>query len=433
MSSSGKLTSLESKELDSRQEPESSNEPNTSKDTGKEKTVTFSDPLIGLVNSDNHRMIVPVSIFNLKAKALVDTGAMNNMVHLRWLTDNSLGYTPRDVCFLNGFGVSNQLRVVGEVELESSVHGLSMEIAKFLVVDSPHDQEVPLIFGEEFLTANSLSLNMREGSMTQTCGTSAITVHFGRYTPCRVVLREISCQLTGCATVPTNQYLPLEVDWYGRKSFGACDRCGPIDENEVVVEGLDVGTARLFPGLGGVELNQVLVTSTGGSPLKLERGAVVGKISTVWKPMTRLSGEVLVTALEIPENCEQELDLSSVVDLDHLASQGDRDVICGMLEDVKDVLSRGDADMGELNVEGHRIELSDSTPIYQKPRRFNDKISEKIEAQCQELELLDIIEPSKSPWSSPIVPVINRNRTTLLSVFRKPPVMFKCHSTNLRN
>ena len=53
----------------------------------------------------------------------------------------------------------------------------------------------------------------------------------------------------------------------------------------------------------------------------------------------------------------------------------------------------------------HHIELYDETPIRQKPRRFPEPVTRELERQCEELVALDILSYSKSPWSSPIVPV----------------------------
>ena len=57
------------------------------------------------------------------------------------------------------------------------------------------------------------------------------------------------------------------------------------------------------------------------------------------------------------------------------------------------------------SIRPHEIELTDNTPIWQKPRSFSDPVNQELDRQCQELEALDIIEKSDSPWSSPIVPV----------------------------
>ncbi|KAL7631583.1 UNVERIFIED_CONTAM: hypothetical protein RMT77_018115 [Armadillidium vulgare] len=71
--------------------------------------------------------------------------------------------------------------------------------------------------------------------------------------------------------------------------------------------------------------------------------------------------------------------------------------------------------MGNASMTPHRIELFDDTPICQKTRRFSDKIAREIEEQCEELLLKDIIEPSISPWNSPIVPV--RKKDSSLRMF----------------
>ena len=69
------------------------------------------------------------------------------------------------------------------------------------------------------------------------------------------------------------------------------------------------------------------------------------------------------------------------------------------------VFRKSDADIGLAAVAQHRITLTDQTPIYQRPRRFPPPITDEIERQCKELNAQDIIEPSDSPWSSPVVPV----------------------------
>lgn len=68
----------------------------------------------------------------------------------------------------------------------------------------------------------------------------------------------------------------------------------------------------------------------------------------------------------------------------------------------------------------HHIELYDKTPIYQRPRRFPEVVNQEIERQCRELHLLDIIEPSSSPWSSPVVPVRKKDGSIRMCIdYRK--------------
>lgn len=68
----------------------------------------------------------------------------------------------------------------------------------------------------------------------------------------------------------------------------------------------------------------------------------------------------------------------------------------------------------------HKIELYDSTPIYQKVRRFPDPISKRIDQECHVVEKQGIIEKNKSPMSSPIVPVRKKNGSLRLCMdYRK--------------
>lgn len=91
-----------------------------------------------------------------------------------------------------------------------------------------------------------------------------------------------------------------------------------------------------------------------------------------------------------------------------------------MMQQFKSVFSSGESDIGHASVTNHKIRLTDQTPIYQRPRRFPRPINDEIERQCQELNALDIIEPSMSPWSSPIVPVRKKDGSVRMCIdYRK--------------
>jgi hypothetical protein len=80
------------------------------------------------------------------------------------------------------------------------------------------------------------------------------------------------------------------------------------------------------------------------------------------------------------------------------------------------VFSTGDTDVGLAGVTKHQIRLTNETPIYQRPRRFPQPIADEIERQCKELNSLDIIEPSVSPWSSPVVPVRKKDGSVRMCI-----------------
>ena len=87
-----------------------------------------------------------------------------------------------------------------------------------------------------------------------------------------------------------------------------------------------------------------------------------------------------------------------------------------MLEEQSNVVNKDDSDIGRAALSAHKIELYDYTPLAQKPHRIPDPVTEQVEKQCQELNMLDIIEPSKSPWSAPIVTIRKKDGTIRLCV-----------------
>lgn len=109
---------------------------------------------------------------------------------------------------------------------------------------------------------------------------------------------------------------------------------------------------------------------------------------------------------------EVEVALSSVgtttvieeANLDHLGVE-ETNTVMVLLKKCELAFSQGEDDIGCAGVTEHKIELYDDTPIRQKPRRFPEPVAREIDKQCDELKRLDIIDYSKSPWSSPIVPI----------------------------
>ena len=95
-------------------------------------------------------------------------------------------------------------------------------------------------------------------------------------------------------------------------------------------------------------------------------------------------------------------------------SENNKKNIYDMLMNANNALSTGDDDIGRARVPSHHIEITDSTPIWQKPRSFAEPVNKEIEKQCLELLANDIIEYSDSSWASPCVPVRKSDGTLRL-------------------
>lgn len=77
--------------------------------------------------------------------------------------------------------------------------------------------------------------------------------------------------------------------------------------------------------------------------------------------------------------------------------------VVNLLQDYSDVFSRGEHDIGCTNKMTHSIHTTCAAPIRQRPRRHPMGQREKVEQQINDMLDRNVIKPSVSPWSSPIV------------------------------
>lgn len=77
--------------------------------------------------------------------------------------------------------------------------------------------------------------------------------------------------------------------------------------------------------------------------------------------------------------------------------------LANLLQAFEDIVSQGDWDLGRTSLTRHTIDTADATPVKQRPRRMapTDRatVDEKINAMLD----MGVIQPSESPWASPIV------------------------------
>lgn len=78
------------------------------------------------------------------------------------------------------------------------------------------------------------------------------------------------------------------------------------------------------------------------------------------------------------------------------------------------------SDIGVTTLVQHQIDVGDQTPITQRVYPVSPKIQEAIDQEVGRLLAENIIEPSKSPWSNPIVMVRKHSGTYRFCIdFRK--------------
>lgn len=83
--------------------------------------------------------------------------------------------------------------------------------------------------------------------------------------------------------------------------------------------------------------------------------------------------------------------------------------IAKLLMDYQDVFSKGDGDLGRTDIIKHKIDTGAAAPIRQRARRLPTNHQEEVDRQVKDMLSRGIIEPSKSPWSAPIVLVTKKD------------------------
>ena len=74
-----------------------------------------------------------------------------------------------------------------------------------------------------------------------------------------------------------------------------------------------------------------------------------------------------------------------------------------LLMDFADIFAATPEDLGRINTLNHQIYTGDAKPIRQPLRRIPPAKRKQTQKLLQEMLEKDIIQPSSSPWASPIV------------------------------
>ena len=90
--------------------------------------------------------------------------------------------------------------------------------------------------------------------------------------------------------------------------------------------------------------------------------------------------------------------------------------VCQLLAKFSDVFSAGSHDLGCTDLVEHHIDTGFSKPVRQPPRRFPWAKREDAEKCIQKMQEQGVIEPSSSPWSSPVVLVQKKDRANRFCV-----------------
>ena len=153
----------------------------------------------------------------------------------------------------------------------------------------------------------------------------------------------------------------------------------------------------------------LVVQNHGMEPVQLDSGMRLGEvvpIELVERERGEMAEEASVKRLEpsIETAGDRVADLLEQLDLrfEHL-TQTQRQQIIRLLSSYADTFALNPSELGTTQLVTHSIDTGEHWPIRQPVRRTPFALRGKIEEMVQEMLQQGVIEPSRSPWASPIV------------------------------
>ncbi|XP_076383111.1 uncharacterized protein LOC143260682 [Megalopta genalis] len=98
------------------------------------------------------------------------------------------------------------------------------------------------------------------------------------------------------------------------------------------------------------------------------------------------------------------------------SSVGDKSRLLELINEYRNCVALNHNELGRTSVTELKIELLDDEPVFHKPYRLSQADKEIVRNIVAELEMNDIIRPSKSPYASPVVLVKKKTGDTHVTI-----------------
>lgn len=145
----------------------------------------------------------------------------------------------------------------------------------------------------------------------------------------------------------------------------------------------------------------IRVMNPGDSAVVIQRGSLVGLLHPI---------ACSVTGVDKGDNSDQDPLLQTLIqDTQAAVDEDKRETVARFLMKNRDVFMKADKKLGRCDKYLHDIDTGDALPIKQRAYRLPIHKREEVDRQVRDMMSEGIIEPSDSPWASPIVLVQKRD------------------------
>ena len=332
---------------------------------------------------------ITASINRTPTQFLIDTGASVSVIRADTLPEGSSimpGQSLVDTVGANG----QPLEVVGQITISVSFTTTLTISHTFIVV---HKLSVPGILGAEFLSKHAAIIDFAARTL-QIGLESPVTLPINDLSPLTTPVALINTILPNNTTIPprTVQHVLIKVT-------------DTIADGEVgLIEPLDNNPQQLILGrsLSVVKNNKAVVQllNTGPIPITLHKNQKIG---------TFTPRKYVCVMDQVETQPSPAVGCSIKITSDYLSAEQSC-ALQALLSKYKHLFAEHEQQLGRTSVIKHAIETQ-ALPIKQPLRRLPIALRDVVKSEVQTMLDKEVIRPSRSAWSSPIVLVQKKDKS----------------------
>ncbi len=364
-----------------------------------------------------------VELEGVKADALLDTGSPATIVSLEFLINARLSQKPDDQSreeweeyfkktvqapdvVLQSYG-GNRIFTVGQTEVTIQ-HGQHSIRA---VVQVQRNAPVPVLIGTNLQSALGFRFLQtdKDGSAIDLLKNESVQLQpEGKSTAvCLVRPVHIPGSHERLVEVSANM-IPENKDILFESARDDLARQGLSIEDGIIMKGGDNSFV-------------VAVRNYSAMPIDLGIDQVIGNLvpdTHVEEPEEPSEGiDSHINAIRVDSDEARLREVQTLLAVDKLGiGDEERGQLAELIGEFEDIFALNPAQLGHTNIVEHSVNTGDNMPIRQPPRRVPFALRAKVDEMVEEMSTQGVIQPSTSPWASPIVLVTKKDGSTRFCV-----------------